>query len=176
MSDFVTQDLYLQCRERCNDRCEQCQKQIDELKSAEKECKDAMDDKFSSVDNKLDTIKSDIADLKTDGKLNNLKWMGMSALGSLIGGILVIVIAAALIMHFGIAQPQMNIDHNAKPAAIERQAPTPAGAVYADTLEPAKPIEVKRREIPKYQVAIKDGKLSIQREEVNEISINRKDQ
>lgn len=94
----VTRNEYLACRERCNDRCENCREEHSELRHKIEKIED-------DVDVRTKTTMVSLSELRTEITVQNLKWAFMSFIGSFVAGILTILIGAFLVMHFGLAAP-----------------------------------------------------------------------
>ena len=115
--DYIERHEYDACRSRCTDRCGACQEGIKEAKL--------------TCDKRYDNMINDINELKIGMSVNNFKWGLQAFIGSFIASVLVIVLAAVLIMHFGIAQPQIMIDDKKTSIIIPYKAPQVSSWAYA---------------------------------------------
>ena len=91
-TEEVGRHEYDACRARCDERCGACH------------------DEMNHITNRMDEMEDEMQSISIAIAVNNLKWIVMSFIGSLLGGILTIVLAAILISHYGIGQPQYDID------------------------------------------------------------------
>lgn len=120
--DYITRTEYDACRDRCNDRCKTC---INELKDLEITC-----------NRRYETMNIEVQDTKSAVKVNNLKWAFMSFIGSSIAGILVIIIAAALMISLGISKPEIKVQEDKKISiTIPYTPPAVSSQAYADSIK-----------------------------------------
>ena len=96
----VTRNEYLACRERCNDRCDNCREEHSELRHKIEKIEE-------SIDARIESTMVSLNELRTEITVQNLKWAFMSFIGSFVAGILTILIGAFLVIHFGLSEPRI---------------------------------------------------------------------